>query len=728
MSLSIIQVQKIRKMDSNVFRLSLPWLFAVSLTAMVSLSGANIVQCPTQVCRCDESLHLADCTKTKLTFIPKLPSYVYSVRLDKCSFPNVTKEFFSSLSNNHILSLSMKNCGIKDIDQDAFEDLDYLTNLDLSSNNILAVTLKHSLGKLKNTNLQSLVFNDMGWTDLSLRLFASAPYSINVLSISENPLYLSDGMFDGLEKLSILLVRNSKLRQCPEALKQLNSLRTVTLDLSFNSIALCRTKNLPDTINVLNLTSNHLKSVPNFCSSNRKSNAPKVQTLIFDNNNILKIKKHSFDCLPSLSTLNLARNPLSKIPSKAFNNLPGLESLILNDIKINPFGQNSNSYDIPSLKTFISRGNGFLPYLSKCTQLETIDLSNTDLSIFVSNATEYFGRLPKLKILNLNKVGWKWVPNGFFKLFPNIEYISLSHNGLIEINSSLFLDHLNIKVMSLKSNRITHIGSDTFPLEFWRNIKKLDISENPFTCDCRLLWFRDKFRKSHETFLHSSEKYQCQLPPKLTSLTLSQFNMTADECKPKSALVTFLVATGSIAAVMAISFLIVYKGRWHIRYWVYLLRYRRSDYRRLGNAEFRYDAFVIYSDEDSDFVHRIMLQKIEDEEQFRLCVHFRDFQPGKIIADNIVESMSGSRMAIVVLSKYFCESKWCKFELVIAQDRWLNNESEALLLVMLDDLECKHMTPDLRALMKTTTYVMWTKDSLGQRLFWDQILNTLRRK
>ena len=85
-------------------------------------------------------------------------------------------------------------------------------------------------------------------------------------------------------------------------------------------------------------------------------------------------------------------------------------------------------------------------------------------------------------------------------------------------------------------------------------------------------------------------------------------------------------------------------------------------------------------------------------------------------------------MAIVVLSKYFCESKWCKFELVIAQDRWLNNESEALLLVMLDDLECKHMTPDLRALMKTTTYVMWTKDSLGQRLFWDQILNTLRRK
>ena len=320
---------------------------------------------------------------------------------------------------------------------------------------------------------------------------------------------------------------------------------------------------------------------------------------------------------------------MNKIPSKAFNNLAGLESLILNDMKINPIGQNSDSFDIPSLKTFIFHGNEFLPYLSKCTQLETIDLSNTDLSIYVTNATEYFGRLPKLKILNLNNVRWQWVPNGFFKLFPNIEHISLSHNSLIEMNSSLFMDNSNIKVMSLRLNRITHIGSDTFPLDFWQNIEQLDLSENPFTCDCKLLWFRDKFRKSKESFGHFSEKYQCQLPPKLTSLTLSQFNMTADECKPKSALVTFLVATGSIAAVMAISFLIVYKGRWHIRYWVYLLRYRRSDYRRLGNAEFRYDAFVIYSDEDSDFVHRTLLHKIETKNISDSVFISVTFNPGK---------------------------------------------------------------------------------------------------
>ena len=212
-------------------------------------------------------------------------------------------------------------------------------------------------------------------------------------------------------------------------------------------------------------------------------------------------------------------------------------------------------------------------------------------------------------------------------------------------------------------------------------------------------------------------------------LLLSNFNLTSSssECKPKSDIITILLSTGSIAAFIAISFFVVYKGRWHIRSWIYLLRYRRSDYRRLGDDDLKYDAFVIYSDEDSEFVHNTLLPKLEDEEQYKLCIHFRDFQPGKIIVDYIVESMNTSRLAIVVLSKYFCKSRWCIFELIIAQDRWLNNESEALLLVMLDDLDSDHMTTDLRALIKTTTYVMWTDDNLGQRLFWEKVVNTLRR-
>ena len=85
-----------------------------------------------------------------------------------------------------------------------------------------------------------------------------------------------------------------------------------------------------------------------------------------------------------------------------------------------------------------------------------------------------------------------------------------------------------------------------------------------------------------------------------------------------------------------------------------------------------------------------------------------------------MESMGNSRIAMIVLSNSFCGSRWCKFELNIARDRWLNKESETLLPVMLGDLESKHLTGDMRALISTTTYVKWTDDHVAQRLFWEK--------
>ena len=329
-------------------------------------------------------------------------------------------------------------------------------------------------------------------------------------------------------------------------------------------------------------------------------------------------------------------------------------------------------------------------------------------------------------------MNWNWIPNGFFKLFPILEYVNLGNNRIVTLNSSLFLKQSRIKTIILSGNQISHIGYDTFPPMFWQRMELMDLSSNPFSCDCNLLWLRDKFKTSPEIFTNdptpTEHDYRCQSPYERKDLKFSDFVLTFDDCKPTSVIATILVSFAGIIVVVVISFLVLYKGRWHIRYWVYLLRYRRSDYRRLGDVDLQYDAFVIYADEDSEFVHNIFLPKLEDEENVRLCIHFRDFQPGKIIEDNIVESMGSSRMAIVVLSKNFCESRWCKFELIIAQDRWLNNESEALLLVMLDDLESDHMTRDLRALIRTTTYVLWTDDNLGQRLFWEKVVNTLRRR
>ena len=173
-----------------------------------------------------------------------------------------------------------------------------------------------------------------------------------------------------------------------------------------------------------------------------------------------------------------------------------------------------------------------------------------------------------------------------------------------------------IKVLFLDANRITHIGPNTFPLAFWNNTH-LDLSGNPFACDCNLLWFRNKLKSSSKTieqrdfnrstwipanYLSSLQLYQCYSPAERVGLQISHFNLTDDECKQKelkSELLTVLSSSLSIVAVVFISTLAAYKGRWHIRYWIYLLRYKRKEYIQLEDVDFVYDAFVIYTDEGS---------------------------------------------------------------------------------------------------------------------------------
>ena len=692
--------------------------------------NCKAVTCPTNICKCSESKQSAICSGhgKNLSHIPQLAIFVRSAHFNRDYFPVISEELFNTITSNNILDISFRGSDVQNITPTAFHCLSHLTSLDLSSNKKINVTsLKQSLSSLGNKNPLTFLFEQMEWKSLRKKLFSGVRGIVRSLSLNGNFLqHLPSGVFDGVEKVTALYIRNNKLEVCDKALLQLTYLRK--LDLSHNVIKTCDWTFLPNSLESLHLSNNSITNIPMLCFNN--SNFPNLVSVMLDKNNIHSISKSSFSCLSALKYINMASNDISIFPPEAFSSLLRLDTLILHDMKRRVRIIGRNAFAIPSLKEFIFFGNRFRfmsMTLRKCSKLKRLDLSYNFMPKKTLKARYLLGGLTELKDLFLSGVSWKLIPDNFFKLVPNVSRVHLSSNGIIKLNSSIFSEQSKITELLLDHNSITHIAEDTFNAAFWQTIKILDLSVNPFTCDCDLLWFKTKMATSSSKFRYYPERYICLSPPDKKDLHLSNFTLKPEDCETKSELVTVLISSGSICLFVMISILIVYKGRWHIRYWTYLLRYRRSEYRRLGDVEFKYDAFVIYSDEDSDFVHNTLMPKLEDDEQFRLCVHFRDFQPGKIIADNIVESMNNSRMAIVVLSKYFCDSRWCKFELIIAQDRWLNNESDALLIVMLEDLESDHMTKDLRALIRTTTYVMWTEDNLGQRLFWDQIRNTLSK-
>ncbi len=60
---------------------------------------------------------------------------------------------------------------------------------------------------------------------------------------------------------------------------------------------------------------------------------------------------------------------------------------------------------------------------------------------------------------------------------------------------------------------------------------------------------------------------------------------------------------------------------------------------------------LYFSNEDAVWVKQNVIDPLEEEFNFRLCVHKRDFLPGAPIITNITAAIEHSRRMIMVLTK-----------------------------------------------------------------------------
>ncbi len=119
-----------------------------------------------------------------------------------------------------------------------------------------------------------------------------------------------------------------------------------------------------------------------------------------------------------------------------------------------------------------------------------------------------------------------------------------------------------------------------------------------------------------------------------------------------------------ILAIVSLSIHLFQTEFWRVKY--LLARYRIGRHKPRVVNKFVYDAFISYSSTDEAWVLHQLVEKLEKEENFRLCLHERDFQIGRPIADNIVFSLEQSSSCILILTEKFCQSYWCNFEAQVA--------------------------------------------------------------
>lgn len=177
-----------------------------------------------------------------------------------------------------------------------------------------------------------------------------------------------------------------------------------------------------------------------------------------------------------------------------------------------------------------------------------------------------------------------------------------------------------------------------------------------------------------------------------------------------------------IAAIIAT----LYKYSFEVKVFLYargLCSYLIND--RQLDKDKTYDAFISFCQKDEEFVVDNFLPELESQPySYKICVHFRDWNPGEWIPAQIATSVESSRRTIIVVSKNFLNSLWGRLEFRAANMHAVQERRSRVIVVLLGDISShKQLDPELKAYLSTNTYLKW-----GDPWFWPKLRYAMPHK
>ncbi|KGM00177.1 Toll-like receptor 2 type-2, partial [Charadrius vociferus] len=397
---------------------------------------------------------------------------------------------------------------------------------------------------------------------------------------------------------------------------------------------------------------------------------------------------------PSLQALNLSQNSLGDLEMTG-KSLSRLRQLILLDISQNNFGEIPDVCEWPKHLKYLNLSSTQIPKLTTCIPL-TLEV----LDVSANNLKEFGLQLPFLKELYLAKNQLKTLP------------------GAAPIP--------NLVAMSIRRNKLNSFSREEF--EAFKKMELLDASDNNFICSCEFVSFIQHQAGMAQVLVGWPDKYICDSPLAVRGTQVGAVHPSLMECH-RSLVVSLICVLVFLVILVLVAVGYKYHVVWYLRMtWAWLQAKRKP--KRAPAKDICYDAFVSYSENDSDWVENIMVRELEQAcPPFRLCLHKRDFVPGKWIVDNIIDSIEKSHKTLFVLSEHFVQSEWCKYELDFSHFRLFDENNDAAILVLLEPIQSKAIPKrfcKLRKIMNTKTYLEWPPGEEQQKRFWENLKGALK--
>jgi len=283
--------------------------------------------------------------------------------------------------------------------------------------------------------------------------------SLKLLRLDSNKIgHISNKTFVGLGRLEVLSLRNNEVAALPENLF-MHAARLQKIDLARNRIAEVSDRAFSglENLEILHLEDNYL----NFIPTEAFRSIPSLAELYLSGNPLSTVPANAFLPFKSLTVLDLTSCRISSIDDLGFRGLGTLRRLKLTD---------NNLTDVPtsSLRSFPS--------------LHGLDIGRNPFDSVKPNSFRFLSKLKHIEISGCSRLSE--IESNAFGGCIDLEWVTISLNkNLVKIAADAFdavptLHHLN-----LADNKLRHLPETLVP---WRNLRGLDLSGNPWQCDCDL--------------------------------------------------------------------------------------------------------------------------------------------------------------------------------------------------------------------------------------------------
>ncbi|XP_062569045.1 uncharacterized protein LOC134231144 [Saccostrea cucullata] len=668
-----------------------------------------------EICEKDSRQHY----KMKLLNLSSLTSLIVSGREnDKyCRIEHLTDDFFESF--RYLEHLDLSGCSIKSVSKDAL-NLTRLKYLDLSYNDKLSFHAIPNISEhfIKMTNLKTLKLDKIHCTfgmgtyltvDIVKKLVHS---SITYLSIASNRLEMAEynTALYFPPNLTFLNLSDNKLTFGGYVfhMKDMENLKTIDLSKQHTTHFTGVPTDFQECKNKPLCPSSSLRMSYKNPQPWEWSLPPKLQHVDYSRASLhLAIGKIEVNRSNSVKNISLNRNFLQNLTGP----ISGLEKVENIDFSYNFISTMSAFFfgNFPNLTTLNLRKN----LIGKCIK---------------TNSSAYFQNLTNLTRLDLSQNMIRHLPSRIFDGLLSLEKLNLSYNLLREfsldegqLGSLTELDLSNNELSSFPDS--AKMALDSIQIS---HPVKIRLRGNDLRCSCDSLDLLKWMLNSKISFVER-DLYRCQYSH--TCQNLSNLGhivkSLVKKCDHYEELIGVLSGLYVVFTALIVAG-ILYRYRWKLQYIYYMSKWSLPASRKTFNKIYEYDAFVSYADEERDFVTQEMISELEITSQRALCLHERDFTPGKSIGENITKSICNSRYVLCVVTENFLSSHWCMYELEMAlTDNKYSRDKQSVFLIMYGGLPTENSkfrsSIRLMSLVEKNAYIEYPKDEGNKAEFWNSL-------